>query len=50
LIDSFDLGADGTVPTVQKFDFGHYFSFTYNLGKAKSKEEQAKDQTYQFLP
>jgi hypothetical protein len=39
LTDSFDLGSDGTVPTVQKFDFGHYFSFTYNLGKAKSKED-----------
>ncbi len=39
LNDTFDLGSDGTVPTVQKFDFGHYFSFTYNLGKAKSKEE-----------
>ncbi len=39
LEDVFDLGTDGSVPTVQKFDFGHYFSFTYNLGKAKSKEQ-----------
>lgn len=39
LNDTFDLGSDGTVPTVQKFDFGRYFSFTYNLGKAKGKEE-----------
>lgn len=36
LNDAIDLGADGTVPTVQKFDLGHYFSFTYNLSKAKS--------------
>lgn len=39
LNDTFDLGSDGTVPTVQKFDFGRYFSFTYNLGKAKGKEK-----------
>lgn len=39
LKDTFDLGSDGTVPTVQKFDFGRYFSFTYNLGKTKGKEE-----------
>lgn len=38
LTENFELGTDGAVPTVQKFDFGHYFSFTYNLGKAKAKE------------
>ena len=38
LTDNFELGTDGAIPTVQKFDFGHYFSFTYNLGKAKAKE------------
>ncbi|OOG72979.1 hypothetical protein [Algoriphagus sp. A40] len=36
---SFDLGDTGTVPIVGKFDFGHYFSFTYNLTPAKAKKD-----------
>lgn len=35
----YDLGADGSIPTNEKFDFGHFFGITYNFNKPKSKND-----------
>lgn len=32
----YDLGENGAVPITQRFDFGHYFGVTYNLGGTKA--------------
>lgn len=37
LTDTFDLGSEGDVSTIEKFDSGFYLSFTYNLSKTKVK-------------
>lgn len=34
---SYDLGNNGTVPTSNKFTFGHFFGITYNFGKVKKQ-------------
>ncbi|TVZ51526.1 hypothetical protein [Dokdonia sp. Hel_I_53] len=34
----YDLGSDNTVPTTDKFGFGHFFGITYNFSKPKSNE------------
>ncbi len=31
----YDLGSNGIVPTVNQFNFGHYFGITYNFSKPK---------------
>jgi hypothetical protein len=35
----YDLGAEGTIPLVQKFDIGHFFGVTYNFNKPKSNTD-----------
>ncbi len=35
---SYDLGTEGTIPTTDKFSFGHFFGITYNFGKIKKTE------------
>lgn len=37
---SYDLGTNGTVPTSNKFSFGHFFGITYNFGKVKKQTSQ----------
>lgn len=37
----YDLGTSGTIPTNDKFTFGHFFGISYNFGKVK-KEIPAK--------
>lgn len=37
----YDLGTSGTVPTNDKFTFGHFFGISYNFGKV-NKETPAK--------
>lgn len=37
---SYDLGTNGTVPTSNKFSFGHFFGITYNFGKVKKQNSQ----------
>ena len=37
---SYDLGTNGTVPTSNKFSFGHFFGITYNFGKVKKQSSQ----------
>ena len=36
----YDLGTNGTVPTSNKFSFGHFFGITYNFGKIKIQTSQ----------
>lgn len=36
-ITPYDLGANGQVTTDSKFEFGHFFGITYNLGKTRRK-------------
>jgi hypothetical protein len=35
-LSAYDLGVNGVVPTNEKFNFGHFFGITYNLGKNKT--------------
>lgn len=35
----YDLGTDGNIPLVDKFEFGHFFGITYNFNKPKSQNE-----------
>lgn len=35
---SYDLGTEGTIPTTDKFSFGHFIGITYNFGKIKKTE------------
>jgi hypothetical protein len=39
---SYNLGTVGTVPTTDKFSFGHFFGITYNLGKVKKQDDKQK--------
>jgi hypothetical protein len=32
----YSLGADGEVPIVKQFKFGHFFGITYNLSKVNT--------------
>lgn len=32
---SYNLGAEGTIPMISQFKFGHFFGVTYNLSKVK---------------
>lgn len=35
---AYDLGTSGTVPTTDKFSFGHFIGVTYNFGKVKTQD------------
>lgn len=37
---AYNLGTSGTVPTTNKFSFGHFFGITYNFGKVKKAESK----------
>lgn len=39
---SFDLGTNGNIPLVEKFQFGHYFGLSYNFTKVKAKLPEDK--------
>lgn len=38
-VTSYDLGSEGTIPTDEKFKFGHFFGITYNFNKPKSDKD-----------